>query len=535
MLTYEAGDWGVGFIWQVRGSVIPKALCWAIPSAALAVGVHFLLRNELQLGSTIEDRVSDKLNTSQVWTGYNFLIAFLLTFRTGKAYSRWWEGGTLLRQARGEWFNAYSSLIAFSSISKKPKEDINHFQSVLATLMSHLFCASLNTIAQVEDPFDVLDLAPLSQGGVEFLSEQEDKVELIVVWIQRLIVEGLDGGIVAVPPPVLSRVFQEISRGVVNLNEVRKISEYLFPFPYAQLATCILLLHTFLSPIVSGILLETWYWSFIFTLFSVFAFWSLNYVAVEIECPFGDDDNDLPMVDMSRYFNRTLLMLLNEEAQKVPRPQGYTSENFAAHKPGFVKDFIGIRRSASLLTPTSLKSEDSRCSFKLDAQSDLPSVSPTTSCEHPPGMPSKQCAVAEPCTSLLSEVAASAAMAAAPQLELPQDWEPGDWTTAGSLHDFCDVDPPTKPFFINFDGQTTGSHLTAAATLGDETGNGDPPPADPSSALYCGAANARPGPENVHAGLGNNLRPCLPVGSEWSRTVPRLDVQSPQSETLGVR
>lgn len=32
-------------------------------------------------------------------------------FRSRIAYNRWWEGGTLLQQTRGEWFNGFSSLI----------------------------------------------------------------------------------------------------------------------------------------------------------------------------------------------------------------------------------------------------------------------------------------------------------------------------------------------------------------------------------------------------------------------------------------
>ena len=37
----------------------------------------------------------------------------LRNFRSRIAYNRWWEGGTLLQQTRGEWFNGYSSLIAW--------------------------------------------------------------------------------------------------------------------------------------------------------------------------------------------------------------------------------------------------------------------------------------------------------------------------------------------------------------------------------------------------------------------------------------
>jgi len=352
MKDYVTGKWGVAFIFSLSGSVVPKALAWAIPSATMATIIHFCIHLNEQAGSIIGDAIGDNLNTSQVWTGYNFLIAFLLTFRTGIAYNRWWEGGTLLRQARGEWFNAYSSLIAFSSTTTEKKEEVKQFQSLLATLMSNLFCASLNTISQMEEPFEVLNLAPISAEGLKFVSESTDKVELFTVWIQKLIVESMNSGLLPIPPPVISRVFQELSRGMVNLNEVRKISEYLFPFPYAQLITAMLLLHTVMTPIVTGVLLEKWYWAFTITVLSVFAFWSLNYVAVEIECPFGDDTNDLPLMRMQRVLNRTLLLLLSDEAQKVPRGDEKHFETLRRNRTSIVTDFIGPRSPSKKMTGT---------------------------------------------------------------------------------------------------------------------------------------------------------------------------------------
>jgi len=50
----------------------------------------------------------------------------------------------------------------------------------------------------------------------------------------------------------------------------------------------------------------------------IFSFWSINYIAVELEMPFGDDLNDLPLHDMQEDFNRSLKTLLVQKAQKVP-------------------------------------------------------------------------------------------------------------------------------------------------------------------------------------------------------------------------
>ena len=52
------------------------------------------------------------------------------------------------------------------------------------------------------------------------------------------------------------------------------------------------------------------------TLFSVSTFWSLVFVAAELEMPFGDDLNDLPVSLMQLRMNRGLKALLNAAQQR---------------------------------------------------------------------------------------------------------------------------------------------------------------------------------------------------------------------------
>lgn len=49
--------------------------------------------------------------------GFSTVLMALLMFRSKIAYDRWWEGGTLLQKTRGEWFNAFSSLMVATSVS----------------------------------------------------------------------------------------------------------------------------------------------------------------------------------------------------------------------------------------------------------------------------------------------------------------------------------------------------------------------------------------------------------------------------------
>mmetsp|Transcript_59614 Transcript_59614/g.172663 ORF Transcript_59614/g.172663 Transcript_59614/m.172663 type:complete len:547 (-) Transcript_59614:135-1775(-) len=328
MRHYETGEWGMALLFSLRGSVFPKACAWALPGALLTVGVNYMSHMDRDLRSTMEDTWAGELKTSQVFVAYNFLLAFVLTFRSTQAYSRWWEGATLLLQARGEWFNAYSSLIAFRTTNAEMWKETKSFEKILATLMSLLFCSALNSVAQDTMDFEVRSHVELNEESAALLRNCSDKCEVIIHWIQRLVVANMETGVIPTPPPVLSRVFQELSRGMVNIHNARKISDFLLPFPYAQLTSLMLLVNSIFTPLVLGIFLTEWYTAGVLSFVSVFAFSAVNCIAAEIECPFGADENDLPLQAMQEVFNRSLTTLLDTRAQRVPCDQTQVAHGF---------------------------------------------------------------------------------------------------------------------------------------------------------------------------------------------------------------
>merc|ERR1719345_532790 len=86
-----------------------------------------------------------------LWSGYTFVLGFLIVFRNNQAYSRFWEGATLFQQVRGEWLNATSSLVAFCDHSATRERDVNKFQHQLVRLVSMLHCSALQLVASVKD------------------------------------------------------------------------------------------------------------------------------------------------------------------------------------------------------------------------------------------------------------------------------------------------------------------------------------------------------------------------------------------------
>merc|ERR1712151_650540 len=115
--------------------------------------------------------------------------------------------------------------------------------------MSLLMCCGLQQVSPHRDrPFSILDLEGVEPESMEFLNNAPDKVEIILQWIQRSMILHIQTGVLPVPPPILSRAFQEVSRGIVNLQNARKIADFPYPYPLAQISMILQLLHWATTP-----------------------------------------------------------------------------------------------------------------------------------------------------------------------------------------------------------------------------------------------------------------------------------------------
>lgn len=317
MIDYNAGYWGFGAFFQWRGSVAQKGLWIALPNAIAAIAMHMAIHmffdDELASLQTSDGGFQMGMG------GYLAVMGFLLVFRTQQAYARWWEGCTHVQTTRGEWFNPFSSLIAFSSTAPEKQVSVRCFQQLVARLMSLLFASALDRISASDgQPFEVLDINGMDLTYLHFLSEQQDKMTIVLQWVQQLIVEQYRSGTLDIPAPILSRAFQELSRGVVNINNAQKLHEFPFPFPYSQLLLQALMIQWVTTPLIACLLCEDVWWAGSLSFVTTFFMWSINFVAMEIEDPFGDDANDLPLLEMQAHFNARLVDLLHPLSQTAP-------------------------------------------------------------------------------------------------------------------------------------------------------------------------------------------------------------------------
>lgn len=314
MIEYHADRWGICFAFRLSGSVFPKSLGFAVVGSLLTCALHFVLEKnhweeDLDIGS----------KGTTVVSMFTFVLGFLLVFRTQQAYSRWWEGGSLLQELRGEWFNAFSCLVAFGNPSPEKREFVQKFNHQLARLLSMLHGAGLAQVCSTpEKIFDVIDIEDFDNESLAYLDRTFDSCEVALQWIQRLIGDANGKEIIKVAPPILSRVYNQLGNGIVKLSRARKIAKFPIPFPFAQMVTVMLITHFFLASIVCATSIESRAWAGLLSFAVIISFWSMNFIALELEDPFGDDPNDLPLEDMQRELNHSIVAMMKGPATTLP-------------------------------------------------------------------------------------------------------------------------------------------------------------------------------------------------------------------------
>lgn len=372
MIEYSPTEWQLRLLCRCRGSVFPKSLLWAVPSTLLA-WFFFAAMPKIE---------GVDLNT---WSNFNYVMGFLLVFRTQLAYTRFWEAATIVQRVRGTWFNAVSSCFAFCSHHSKDQDAVLKFKHTLVRLVSLLHCASLQQIAVMSDEaFEIIDLADFDKQSLVYLAEAPEKTLVILQWIQQLIVQNHRSGVLDVAPPIVTRVFQDLSNGIVDLVDCQKISEVMFPFPYAQLLTAMIAAYTLIFPLTVAVVTTSLPFFLMLNFISVFAFWSLNYIATEIEMPFGEDANDLPISAMQTRLNQALVALLDDHFSNCPSfsMSSDTPDCNMGPCPSYLiethTETYACRRSMKILSQTSTlgktKSPDSAPSLKPNSEAEINAV-----------------------------------------------------------------------------------------------------------------------------------------------------------------
>eukprot|EP00931_Biecheleriopsis_adriatica_P012122 TRINITY_DN11321_c0_g1_i3.p1 TRINITY_DN11321_c0_g1~~TRINITY_DN11321_c0_g1_i3.p1 ORF type:complete len:641 (-),score=130.77 TRINITY_DN11321_c0_g1_i3:71-1993(-) len=297
MIEYDAGNFGICGLCRIRGSVLPKALCWA-------EGVGF-----------------DLEGVSVVWEGYTVVLLLLLLFRDHQAYSRYWEAASLTHQLRGQWTSCFSILLSSCNFAPEKHQRVKAFQHLLVQLMSMLHCEGILSMSSVDGKnLDTVEASgQMHNDWLVHLNVSPDKCETLAQWIQRAALEAEQNKVLIAGQPIIARAFEELSGGLSTLRQLRKVTDVQFPFCFMQITVCMICFHWLFTPFFVSRMVSSWLWAASLCFAVTFSHWALFYLAQEVERPLGEDYNDLPLRENQALFNKTLQFMLQNESQRVPR------------------------------------------------------------------------------------------------------------------------------------------------------------------------------------------------------------------------
>ncbi|CAE7364887.1 unnamed protein product [Symbiodinium pilosum] len=259
---------------------------------------------------------------SAAWSGFNFLVGFVIVFRTSQAYTRFWSALGDTHQMMAAWLEAASSLVAFSRSSPADPLLVENWLHTVMRLFSLLSASALQELTDVAYHhtwgLPTLDASAIDHQSIETLDSSSCRVELLYYWIQQYVSDGSHHGVLITPPPLLSRTLAELTKGMDRYQDAMKHSKVPFPFPYAQTTLTLLIFHWILTPLVMVQWSSSTVGAGIFTFVQVFTLWCLNATAVGFERPFGGELNDIDHLELQMNMNKSIVNLMEPRTRRTP-------------------------------------------------------------------------------------------------------------------------------------------------------------------------------------------------------------------------
>eukprot|EP00980_Cylindrotheca_fusiformis_P024506 scaffold11977_cov107-Cylindrotheca_fusiformis.AAC.1 len=136
------------------------------------------------------------------------------------------------------------------------------------------------------------------------------KTQMCWNWLSEFIIrEHLAGSMGAVGPPIISRIIQFLGDGMIYYNYARKIMFIPFPFPHAQLSVMFILVLVPCIPFLMDQYVDEVWLAAVLTFLTVMCLSGIHEVARELENPFRNVPNELPLVTFQAEYNEALFTM----------------------------------------------------------------------------------------------------------------------------------------------------------------------------------------------------------------------------------
>ena len=159
----------------------------------------------------------------------------------------------------------------------------------------------------------MLVIGGVSDNEIAFLQRSRGpyaKTQLVWSWLSDFLIrEHLSGSMGKVGPPIISRLVQFLSDGMIYYNHARKIMFTPFPFPHAQLSAFFVLMMMIAIPFLMNQYANHVWLGATLSFLTVTCLAGLHEVARELENPFRNAPNDVPLCTLLAFYNEALITM----------------------------------------------------------------------------------------------------------------------------------------------------------------------------------------------------------------------------------
>jgi putative membrane protein len=289
MIDYDAHDWGK-HLFAIRGSMVREIISrvFACTVWAALVGIF----DEYFIHRTIPPVVHSLVGTA---------IGLLLVFRTNASYDRFWEG----RKLWGGLVNETRNLARSSRVLIAPRDGAIHTDIVRWTIA--FVYASMHSLRGRKDLGPIAESLP--SGSVRTALDAQHTPLWIAIRVSQLIQDARRKG--HIDSVQAQSIDQNVQAFIDYLGACERIVKTPLPFAYVVHLRRALILYVYTLPMA---LLKDLGWGMVPAVFAVgYVFFGIEEIGVQIEDPFGYDDNDLPLERICTTIEHNLLATLDGE------------------------------------------------------------------------------------------------------------------------------------------------------------------------------------------------------------------------------
>lgn len=292
MRVYDNKHW-ISVLLSMHKSDTLKTLA----SGMIAMAVYAGLVAYLEIEYFKIHKDSSLRNVSLIHTLLGFVLSMLLVFRTNTAYDRWWEGRKLLGKMVNDSRNLAIKLHAILPI--EDQENREFFQKYIC-FFPHLLSRHLSKKSTKME---------LDQDRHHTEVESLPHPPNALVWrLQTKVQELYKSGVFT--PEQMKIIDQHVVGFLDVCGGCERIKNTPIPYSYSSFIKKFIVIYVITLPIAYS--MSIGYMMIFLTVFVFYVLMSLEVLAEEIEEPFNNEENDLPMELIAQNIERNVIRIFNE-------------------------------------------------------------------------------------------------------------------------------------------------------------------------------------------------------------------------------